>query len=288
MLRKMNAKSRIREEQRGDFCYLTFPIYDQYPGLQHMFSTRQGGYSEGIFRSMNLSFQRGDDPEAVRKNFEVIASYFDTDLEHMVNSHQTHTTNIKIVTEQNGGSGILREDDEKDIDGLITNCKNIVLGCFFADCVPLYFYDPDREVLGVAHAGWRGTVNKMAVHMVQKMQTEFGCEPGNLVCAIGPSICQDCYEVSEDVAVAFQESITVREDTQSYYENMDLLLPGKEKGKYQLDLWLANFWNMLEAGIDPTKVQITDVCTCCNSDLLHSHRATGGKRGNLGAFAMLK
>lgn len=288
MLHKINAKSRIREEEKGEFLYLSFPIFDGYPGMKHMFSTRKGGFSKGIFSSMNLSFQRGDDPEDVKKNFQVIADYFETDLSHMVNSQQTHTTNIKIVTSENGGSGIIREDDESDIDGLITKEKGLVLGCFFADCVPLYFYDPVNEVLGVAHAGWRGTVNKMGIKMVRTMQEQFGCNPENIVCAIGPSICRDCYEVSEDVAEAFRKAFVPRKDTERFYDNQELLTAGKAQGKYQLDLWLANLWNLLEAGVLPEHIQVTDICTCCNSEVLHSHRATGGKRGNLGAFAMLK
>ena len=155
-----------------------------------------------------------------------------------------------------------------------------MLATFYADCVPLYFVDPIRKAVGLSHSGWRGTVHKIGKITVQAMADQYGSRPEAIVAIIGPSICQDCYEVSEDVILEFQKYY--REDCQSelYYR--------KENGKYQLNLWRANEIVMEEAGILPENIHTTQWCTCCNPELLYSHRASKGKRGNLAAFLGLK
>ena len=133
--------------------------------------------------------------------------------------------------------------------------------------------------IGLSHSGWRGTVNRMGKATIEAMRREYGSRPEELRCAIGPSICQDCYEVSGDVAVEFEQAFAGHENE---------ILIAKENGKYQLDLWKANEIVLLDAGVLPEHIEITDICTCCNPDLLFSHRASHGKRGNLGAFLCLK
>ncbi|MBR1691772.1 MAG: peptidoglycan editing factor PgeF, partial [Lachnospiraceae bacterium] len=194
-------------------------------------------------------------------------------------SDQTHTTNVRIVTEEDCGKGVTRPKDYTDVDGLITDKPGVVLGTFYADCVPLYFYDPVKGVVALSHSGWRGTVARMGEVTVDTMVREFGCARETILAAVGPSICQDCYEVSEDVAEAFRKEFSGREAA--------LLQPGAEEGKYQLDLWRANEIVLLEAGIRREHLEVTDICTCCNPAYLFSHRASKGKRGNLGAFIML-
>ena len=151
---------------------------------------------------------------------------------------------------------------------------------FFADCVPLFFVDPVRRCIGLSHSGWKGTVGKMGAATITAMKREFGTEAKDLVCAIGPSICQDCYEVSEDVIEQFKEAFEKK-----YWED---LFYKKENGKYQLNLWKANELIFLESGILPEHMAITNVCTHCNSKILYSHRTMGNNRGNLCAFLALK
>lgn len=200
--------------------------------------------------------------------------------EDLVFSDQTHTTNIRVVTEADRGKGFTKPLDYTDVDGLITDVPGLVLATFYADCVPLYFADPIRKAVGLSHSGWRGTVHKIGKITVQAMADQYGSRPEDIVAIIGPSICQDCYEVSEDVILEFQKYY--REDCQSelYYR--------KENGKYQLNLWRANEIVMEEAGILPENIHTTQLCTCCNPELLYSHRASKGKRGNLAAFLGLK
>ena len=159
------------------------------------------------------------------------------------------------------------------------------MATFYADCVPLYFVDPVREVIGLAHSGWRGTVAGMGKKMVERMHAAFGCDPADIHAAIGPSICQECYEVSSDVAEEFQNAFAGMNGAETLlYQKPEQ----KAEGKYQLDLWLANQLWLTDAGITPEHLEVTNVCTAHNPAYLFSHRKTNGKRGNLGAFLCLK
>ncbi|MDE5825145.1 MAG: polyphenol oxidase family protein, partial [Lachnospiraceae bacterium] len=165
--------------------------------------------------------------------------------------------------------------------------------------VPLFIVDPVNRAIGLSHSGWRGTVRKMGKVTLERMRAEYGTKPEEVRVAIAPSICQGCYEVSEDVALAFGEAFA-QEDakTEAYLarykqdytqkEIEDCLMYRKEDGKYQLNLWYANYRVFRDAGVPNKNIEVTDVCTCCNPKLLFSHRASRGKRGNLGAFMMLK
>ena len=258
---------------------LKYPLLEQTGIVEHCFTTRIGGVSKGIYESLNLSFTRGDEDAAVRENFRRLAGAMETDVSKFVFTDQTHTTNVRRVTAEDAGKGIVKERDYTDIDGLITNEPGLVLSTFYADCVPLYFVDPVHRAIGMSHSGWKGTVGKMGAATITAMKREFGTEAKDLVCAIGPSICQDCYEVSEDVADAFKEA---------FPGHADEILLDKKNGKYQLDLWRTNEIVLTEAGDLKENIAVTNISTCCNPDLLFSHRASHGKRGNLGAFIYLR
>ncbi|NLL75734.1 MAG: peptidoglycan editing factor PgeF [Clostridiales bacterium] len=262
-----------------DMEYLTFPALDNTKIVTHLFSTRLGGVSEGIFRSMNLSYTRGDKREAVSENFARVARALGRNVEDFVCSDQTHTTNVRRVTASDRGKGVVFEKDYADVDGLITDEPGIVLATFYADCVPLFFVDTVHKAIGLSHSGWRGTVNKIGAHTLEEMGKAYGTKTEDVVAAIGPSICRMCYEVSEDVAGEFAKAF--EEKTLS-----DILFK-KDKEKYRLDLWKANYHVLRQAGIKQQNISITDICTCCNPEYLFSHRASRGKRGNLGAFLSL-
>ena len=153
----------------------------------------------------------------------------------------------------------------------------MTLTTFYADCVPLYFIDVKNKAIGLAHSGWRGTVERMGAHMIKAMGEAFGSRAEELYVGIGPSICQECYEVSKDVAEQFQNAFPEhREEEQLLYH--------KGAGKYQLNLWYANEILLTEAGILREHLSFSGICTCCNPQFLFSHRASQGKRGNLCAF----
>ena len=258
---------------------LHFPLLEKCSFITHAFTTRMGGVSTGDCTSMNLSFTRGDDEAAVRENYRRIAAALGTDAKQFVCSDQTHTTNVRRVTKADAGKGVVIPKDYTDVDGLITNEPGIVLSTFYADCVPLYFVDPVHRAIGLSHSGWRGTVNKMGQVTIEAMKREFGSRAADLYCAIGPSICQDCYEISRDVAEEFMKA---------FPEHVNDILLQKSEEKFQLDLWKANEIVMLESGILPEHLAVTNICTCCNPTKLFSHRASKGKRRNLAAFLMIK
>ena len=266
-------------KEKNHVPYIQFKNLSATGIVKHGFSTRKGGVSTGIFSSMNLNFKRGDDPDAVLENYRRMAAALNMRVEDMVLSDQTHTTNVRVITEEDRGKGILRPQDYSDVDGMITNVPGIVLVTSYADCVPLYFVDPVRKAIGLSHSGWKGTVGHIGQKTVWKMHEVYGSEPKDIVAAIGPSICQSCYEVSDDVAEAFRANFTADEAA-------DILLD-KGNGKYQLDLWKANWYVLTDAGILPEHLSVTDLCTACHPDLLWSHRKTNGQRGGLSAFLSL-
>lgn len=278
-VRYTNCQEIFEVVEKEGVTYLEFKAMQKLP-IIHGFSTRLGGVSKGIYSSMNLSYSRGDDAEAVTENFKRFAKALGVSGESFVLSDQTHTTNIRRVGAEDKGKGFLRERDYKDIDGLITNEPGITLACFYADCVPLYFVDEKHHGIGLAHSGWKGTVGEIGRKMVEAMGKEFQSDPQDLVVGIGPSICRECYEVSEDVALEFQKIFP--EDA------YDFIMDDKGNGKYQLDLWECNRRILKKAGVLDENILVSNLCTCCNPEFLFSHRASKGKRGNLGAFLALK
>lgn len=260
--------------------FFHFPALEETGIVKHAFSTRMGGVSEGVYSTLNFSYTRGDNPEHVMENYRRMAAALEVDYNRMVVSQQTHTTNVRTVTEADAGKGVVRERDYQDVDGLITNIPGLTLVTFYADCVPLYLVDPVNRAIGLSHSGWKGTVNRIGGRTVRAMNQTYGTRPEDLIVCIGPSICQDCYEVGEEVAEAFRAAFEER-----FWKD---LLGDKGNGKYQLNLWNANRLGFLEAGVPGEQIHITDICTHCNSDYLFSHRTTGDDRGNLAAFLTLK
>lgn len=276
--RKGNKEVLKRNESPG-VEYLTFPSLEKTGIVSHLFSTRIGGASEGIYASMNLSYARGDRKEAVDENFRRIAEIMGREIQDFVLSDQTHTANVRKVTEEDRGKGIVYQKDYCDVDGLITNERHIVLATFYADCVPLFLVDKKHRAIGLSHSGWKGTAGRMGEHTLLAMREAYGTNPEDVEIGIGPSICKDCYEVGEDVTEAFAAGFPdkVRKD----------ILFAKGGGKYHLDLWKANEYIFRMAGVPKEQISVTDICTCCNPNYLFSHRASQGKRGNLGAFLCL-
>ena len=274
---KQNDKKTMHvNEAENGVVYLTWPAIEKIEGIRHAFSTRIGGVSKEHLSSMNLSFSRGDDPANVRENYRRFCEAAGFEVENIVTSDQAHTTKVRYVTKADCGSGVTRDRDFHDIDGMITDEPGVVLATFYADCVPLFLVDPVKKAIGLSHSGWRGTVAKIGEVTVRRMQEEFGSDPSEIYGAVGPSICQDCYEVSEDVIEQFRAAFP--------QDKWDALFYGKPDGKYQLDLWEANHQIMLGAGLKEEHISMPNLCTCCNPEFLFSHRASHGRRGNLGAF----
>ena len=277
---RQEAGDRLTLHEKDGVVWMSSPLLDSQSWLTHGFTTRLGGVSSGEIGTMNLSFARDDTRENVVENYRRISEAIGFDPEGVVLPFQTHTANIRVVTKEDAGRGYSRERGYTDVDGLVTDCPGLTLACFGSDCVMLLAADPAAKVIGCAHSGWRGTVSDIGGHLIRTMQERFGCDPGNILTVIGPSICQDCYEVSADVTEHFAKRYAPREHERLFYR--------KENGKYQLNLWEACAVNFREAGSRPEHISMTDLCTRCNPQLLFSHRIQKGRQTNLAGLISIR
>ena len=265
--------------EEGNLFYTTFPSFDRTGKVHHAFSTRRGGMSQGYYASMNLGFKNGDDPQTVMNNFNRISQATGIYVGDMVFSDQVHGDRIVYVDQQYRGSGILKAPQLEAVDGLITDKKHVALVTFHADCVPLFFLDPVKEVIGLAHAGWKGTLLKIGRSMVTRFVRDFGSDPANILVGIGPSIGPCCFEVGADVYEPFGRAFPRERGT--------IILPAATEEKRYIDLWQANEAALLLSGVLKEHITTTDICTKCHPDYYHSHRHAGPKRGTQAAFLEL-
>ena len=275
----MNFHSDTMTLHTGEVPFLTYNRLSDLSFIRHAFSTRLGGVSEGEFTSMNLSFGRGDSDDNVTENYKRICKAAGFEYDSLTASKQIHETIVRNVTRQNRGVGIYKPVDMPSVDALVTNDKEVTLVTYYADCTPVFFADPARKAIGLAHAGWRGTVGKISEKVVEKMTADFGTDPADLICAIGPVIGKCCYEVSGDCADEF---------IKLFGADSPVIEKTSKPDKFMIDLSLANKLLLMKAGVKEENVVISDLCTRCNCDLLWSHRATNGKRGTMSAFMQLK
>ncbi len=272
------TSNNLNINQKNGVTFITFPKFEKTGLVNHLFSTRLGGVSQGKYSSMNLSFNNGDDRESVLENYRRLCKCADIDINRLVLSRQTHTNNLKIVTNEHCGTGIFK-DSFSDIDGLITNERGVALVTQYADCTPLAFLDPVKRVVATSHAGWRGTVKEIGKKTVERMVNEFGSDPTDIIVGIGPCIANCCYEVDDPVYKALS-SLT--------YLDLSKIFTLKENGRYMLNLVEANKQILINAGIKEENIDLSDLCTCCNASTFHSHRASHGERGNLALIISLK
>ena len=256
------------------------PLLQEIRGLRHGFSTRKGGVSKEHLSSLNLGFNLGDEREKVLENFRILGSLFEAKPEDFVLTQQTHSINVRRVGKEDRGKGIFRERNYTDVDALITNEEGVILTAFSADCVPILFYDKGHRAIASCHSGWRGTHGRILARVIEAMQREFSSKPEEIYIAIGPSICKNCYEVSEDVGEAFLDAFpALREMT----KNASPIERVSEE-KFHIDLWELNRWIALENSIPAENISVSGYCTMERPDLFFSHRYSQGKRGVQGAF----
>ena len=247
-------------------------------GCAHGFSTREGGVSEGIYASLNLGANRGDDGQKVRENYRRFCAAVGVQADKLVFSSQVHSDVVRTVTAADAGKGLDRKADY-DADGLVTDVPGLGLTVFGADCLPILFYDPVRRVAAAVHAGWRGTALGIAERAVEKMAGHYGSDPADILAAIGPGIGRCCFETHEDVPNAMTEALGAA--ALRYIE----VLP---TGKFKVDLKGLNAQRLERAGVLAEHIAVSDECTVCSSGKYWSHRATHGQRGSQAAVIMLK
>ena len=258
--------------EQDQLRYYSFDILAEASIDQGIF-TRKGGVSPNPWNSLNTGGTNGDQRENVIENRRRIFSAFDRKVETIFDVWQVH------------GKKIISTNDARPLDaahqkadGILTNQKNITLFMRFGDCVPIYFYDPIKRVIGISHAGWQGTAEKIVQETVKTMQTNYGSHPVDILAGIGPSICGKHYEFSGQALEFVQESLKD--------EAKDILF--EKEGKTHFDLWRANYLLLIQAGLKHEHIQISGVCTAENLDDWYSHRAERGKTGRFGALLGLK
>ena len=239
--------------------------------VPHCFTTRFGGVSEGHLSSLNLGIHRGDKPENVRKNYEILGEALGFRVDDLVFTRQTHTNIVRVVDGTNRGEGLDREV-EPECDALVTNTPGVVLAAFTADCTPILLHDPVTGTVGAVHAGWRGTVADIAGNAVRAMAEQFGSRPEDIRAAIGPNIGGCCFETHADVPDA------VRSVLGPGAENY--IFPAGEK--FRVDLKGVNAALLRRAGV--RDIEISTDCTACRPDRFWSHRRVGNDRGSLAAI----
>lgn len=238
------------------------------------FSTREGGVSGGCYSSMNLRWNCEDSPENVLENYKRITAALGIDYRDTVLTKQVHEDKVIPAGEKDKGNGIVFENKYTSADALMTNERGVALAAVFADCTPVFFADPAAGAVAVAHSGWRGTVKEISVRVIEEMSRLYGSKPENVICAIGPSIQEDHFEVGDDIAEIFINQFG--SDTARLYGE-----------KYHVSMQRAIKKQLIKAGVREENIDDSGICTYCSSELLFSHRKTKGKRGNLGAFIQL-
>ena len=285
----MNEISIVKHE--NGIKVVRFPALDAVEGVQALFTTRVGGASKGVYAESNFSYTRGDEKEAVDENYRLAVEALSDERtadaapltpDACVLTYQTHTTNVMQVTHEDCGKGVTRERGYTDIDGLITNERGVILVTLHADCTPLYFVDPKHNAIGLAHSGWRGTAGGIGSEVVQKMQQAFDTRAEDLICIIGPAICETHYEVGEDVHEAFRTHYGTDCETYRLFTPSPIV-----QGKYFFSLERANRMVLERAGVPAANIHESHLCTACETDLFYSHRRDGEKRGNMAAMLTL-
>jgi len=257
--------------------YIKLPAFLEFPEIVAGFTTRFGGVSTGEFATLNLSFTRSDNKENVFENYRLLSEDLGVPLGSMVLSYQTHSKNVMAVSKEHSGMGIIKERNYTDIDGLITDEASLMLITHYADCVPLYFYDPVRKVIGLSHSGWKGTLQDIAGETIRKLHDVYRCNPENILVAFGPHIRNCCFEVDADVAGEFAKT--------DYAKGH--MLSGNN-GKWMIDLEGIIIESLKRHGIEMKNIYRCNICTKCHKDIFFSHRGSNGKSGTAAAFMMIR
>lgn len=259
-------------QNSNNFWYGVFPELQKL-GVKHAISSKISNEE-----NTNMSFNITENSDLVVKNRENLANAIGADINSLVVSSQVHSVNVCCVDKSFAGRGALtKETALTNTDAIITNTPNLPILLFFADCVPIIIYDPIQKVLGVAHAGWRGTVNAIVKNTVYKMQKNYNVNPSDCYAFIGPSIGPCCYEVDTVVASEVYKNFT----------NHNEIMKQTSSEKWMLDLWAANSTNLLSAGLKHENIYLSKICTSHNNNIFFSHRKELGKAGRFSVIAML-
>lgn len=261
----------FKENNRDGLVYMSSDVI----GARHAFTTRYGGVSRGGFSSLNLGSNRGDEPEAVRENYRRVCRLMGVGIDGMAVTRQVHGNRVRIVTEAD--RHVCMSSVPYEADGIVTNVKGLPIMCMVADCVPVLLWDGVHSVAGAIHCGWRSSVTDILKNTLEQMAS-LGAESGCICAAIGPSIGRCCFETDDDVPAAIEAYLSG--DTEGLFDR-------RPDGKTMVDLRQANARRLLQLGLLPRNIDISDECTMCSHDKYWSHRYEKGQRGSQAAVIAL-
>ncbi len=253
----------------GGPVYYQFDQWSNSKAFTHGVFTRHGGVSRAAWSSLNIGGTVGDDPQAVERNLQLTYAALELDAAKACNVWQVHSADVVVATGPVPGRRWLAR-----VDSMVTNRPDVPLLMRFADCVPVLFFDPRHHAIGIAHAGWRGTVSKVVVNTLYAMRDAFGTDPAEVQAAIGPSIGPDHYQVGPEVVEAVEQSFGTG------------LIRHASDGSAYLNLWDANRLALERAGVQ--EIEVAGICTASNIIDFYSHRAEHGKTGRFGAVIALR
>ncbi|QCT02250.1 hypothetical protein E6C60_1534 [Paenibacillus algicola] len=273
----------FKQQEPKTPLHFTLSSWDQEEGgITAGFTGRRGGLGTAPYDTLNLAFHVGDDHDTVIHNRRMLAEHLGFTLQDWTCAEQVHGRRIAVIGEMDRGAGSTgRHTAIQDSDGLLTDVPGVLLTSFYADCVPLYFLDPVRGVVGLAHAGWKGTVSGIAEAMVERMNEHYGSRSADIRCAIGPSIGMCCYEVDQVVMDRIAGLQLSRERQERPREPF---FEEKGGGKTMLNLKEINRHIMIKAGILADHIECTTWCTSCRNDLFFSYRKDGGVTGRMASW----
>lgn len=261
------------EQERDGIVFFEFESLAGYGRIRHAVFSRQGGVSLAPFASLNLSVSVADEKARVYANRRRAYGLFGRDTDSVVHAHLVHRNQVAQVTQANNGTWLAH------CDGIVTNESGCALTMNYADCTPIFLYDPVQQAIGLGHAGWKGSVVDLPGAMVRKMESAFGSNPADLVACIGPCISWENYEVDEPLV----------SEVQAGFANWEALLqkPGKNgNGRFHYNLPRANQMRLEQAGV--TQIELSGICTASSTDFFFSHRAENGKTGRFGTILILE
>jgi YfiH family protein len=254
--------------------WVSIPLGDNR--IKAIFTTRHGGVSNPPYDTLNLSFQRADSRENVIENYRRLSLHSGIPMEKMILSRQVHGSTIAVVGKSQCGMGLLRESGFGDTDGLVTRDRGVALVTFYADCMPVYLYDPVSCAIGLVHSGWRSTLLNISAEAVRKMKEAFGCRPEGMTAVLGPHIRQCCFEVGEDVYRQFAAAFPDMQDT---------MKPNGDK--WHIDLGRIVMRALVREGLPENGIHDVSRCTVCEKELFFSHRGGKGSSGTGAALLMM-
>ena len=244
--------------------------YSIAKGVRAFSSTRRGGVSNGPFRAFNINAFCGDDPASVAENRKALAAELGISADHIVMPHQIHGTECLQIDETwLAYTAAQRCQKAKGYDAVMTRLRGVCIGVSTADCIPLLLYDAEHDAIAAVHAGWRGTVKRIAEHTIRRMQQAYGTQPSGLQAVIGPGISLEAFEVGNEVYEAFRA------------EGFDMEAIACRFSKWHIDLPTCNRLQLLAAGLQTDRIQMADCCTFSHTDEYFSARKLGLKSGRI-------